>query len=93
VGLVFLQVSLAGDKTIAPAPATEPSVSATDEMFQRLLAGNERYVADRLTHTNQSAARRIEVAKGQKPAAIVLTCSDSRVAPELILTRDWATFL
>lgn len=70
--------------TTAPAPAA-PTLAerpAPDEALQRLLDGNTRYAAGHAEHPHQTAARRIEVAAGQAPFAVILTCSDSRVAPE-----------
>jgi carbonic anhydrase len=64
------------------APAA-PSMLPRDA-WQRLRAGNARFVDGRMKHPNQSFARRVEVAKGQHPFAIVLTCSDSRVPPEVL---------
>ena len=52
--------------------------------MQMLLSGNDRYVAKKLTHQHQDAARIHEIAAGQHPIAIVLGCSDSRVPPEVI---------
>lgn len=60
------------------APAVKP-----DEALARLLEGNHRFVAGALAHPHQTNARRTELATGQAPVAIVLTCSDSRVSPEL----------
>jgi len=64
-------------------------VSALDgkQALQRLLAGNQRYVAKKALHPNQTAERRAEIAKSQHPFAIVLGCSDSRVPPELIFDQ------
>ena len=48
-----------------------------------LLAGNARFAAGRPRHPDQSEARRKEIAGTQEPFAIVLTCADSRVSPEI----------
>ena len=53
--------------------------------LDRLLEGNERFVAGRLTHgAGAGEARRAAVAGGQLPFAAVVACADSRVAPEHI---------
>ncbi len=70
----------------AAASAHSPAVSA-EEALQKLIDGNARYVAGKATHPDQSNERRVELAKGQAPFAIVLTCSDSRVAPELFFDQ------
>ncbi|MBE7512940.1 MAG: carbonic anhydrase [Anaerolineales bacterium] len=51
------------------------------------MEGNARYVASKLEHPDQTEERRIEVAKGQSPFAIILTCSDSRIAPEILFDQ------
>lgn len=50
----------------------------------RLRTGNDRYASGRLLHPNQSPERRMELLGGQRPFAVVLGCSDSRVPPEII---------
>lgn len=55
--------------------------------LESLKAGNERFIAGQLTHPNQGTDRRTEVAKGQKPFAVILTCADSRLSPEIIFDQ------
>ena len=52
--------------------------------LKRLKLGNDNFVNNELTNSNQDSVRRNDVVGGQKPFAVVLTCSDSRVVPELI---------
>lgn len=54
---------------------------------QRLLDGNKRYVEAKMTNPNQTAQRRVELAKGQHPFAVVVACSDSRVPPEILFDQ------
>jgi carbonic anhydrase len=55
-----------------------------DEALAKLKAGNAKYLNAPQLCEADLAARRSEVAKGQSPWATILTCSDSRVSPELI---------
>jgi carbonic anhydrase len=52
--------------------------------LQELIEGNERYSSGKCIHPNQSAKHRIKVAETPHPFAIILSCSDSRVPPEII---------
>lgn len=58
-----------------------------DQAWQVLKAGNQRYVAHKQTHPNQTEQRMTELATGQHPFAIVLGCADSRVPPEIIFDQ------
>jgi carbonic anhydrase len=51
---------------------------------RRLKKGNFRFYEGKLKHPNLSKERRQCTAGGQRPFAIILTCSDSRVPPEFI---------
>jgi len=62
------------------------SISAA-EALQQLLNGNQRFIAGKMEHPHQTPARRTAIAKRQHPFAAVLSCSDSRTAPEVILDR------
>jgi carbonic anhydrase len=66
-----------------PAPKHAEAISSDLAMLQ-LREGNKRFVADNRVHPNLNPSRREELLDGQHPYATILTCSDSRVAPELI---------
>jgi len=55
----------------------------TTEVVDRLKAGNDRFVADQLDGKLQDSSRRDHLTSGQQPYAIILSCADSRVVPEL----------
>jgi carbonic anhydrase len=57
------------------------------EAWAELAAGNERFVSGAHQHPNQDAARRDELAAGQRPFALVFGCADSRVAAEIIFDQ------
>ena len=68
-------------------PASEAGASS-DEALQKLMEGNRHYVENKLTNAAMSDANtRTSLAQSQKPYAIVLTCSDSRVPPEIIFDK------
>ena len=58
-----------------------------DVALERLKVGNAHFVDERSTQTNKDARRRAEVAEKQKPFAIVVSCSDSRVGPEVVFDQ------
>lgn len=49
--------------------------------------GNKRFTLQRTTKPHQNLARVKETATEQKPFACVLTCSDSRVSPEILFDQ------
>jgi carbonic anhydrase len=57
------------------------------EALKLLIDGNQRWVDGQLEHPHQSVERRNEVAKHQDPFAVVFSCIDSRVPPEIVFDR------
>lgn len=55
--------------------------------FEELVAGNLRFIEDHPVHPHQNLARLHELEAGQHPIAVVISCSDSRVPPELIFDQ------
>lgn len=58
-----------------------------EEAKKRLIIGNQRYIgSDELTSDISPDTRLKFSRSGQQPYAIIITCSDSRVVPELIFS-------
>ena len=71
----------------AAVAAAQEQMPSADTVLRELKAGNDHHLAKRYQHPHQTASRQREVAQGQHPHAIVLSCPDSRVAPEIILDQ------
>jgi carbonic anhydrase len=67
----------------------EPFPKDAAEARQRLLQGNERFVAGHSVHGHASTEWRKRLAAGQKPFATILGCSDSRVPAELVFDQGF----
>jgi carbonic anhydrase len=52
--------------------------------LSRLLEGNKRFMDGNLLHPNRTLERRKLTVSEQEPFAVVVSCSDSRVSPEII---------
>jgi carbonic anhydrase len=64
-----------------------PGISS-DEALRILKEGNGRYVDGKPRHPHQDRERRaLTAGQGQHPLAAVLSCSDSRVPPEVIFDQ------
>ena len=57
------------------------------EALRQLKAGNQRYVTGKLKHPHTDASYRDSLTDSQHPFAVVLSCADSRVVPELIFDQ------
>lgn len=60
---------------------------SAQEALDKLIQGNKRFVKLHQKHPDESAKRRKEMMRGQHPFVIILSCSDSRVPPELIFDQ------
>src|SRR5438874_10173353 len=77
---------LSADEPVQTKPAQQAGPTP-DEALQRLKDGNARYVADMLKEAEVPSKKRVELAQGQRPVAVILTCADSRAAPEIIFDK------
>jgi carbonic anhydrase len=63
-------------------------IKSPDEAKKLLVEGNERFTTGKLANKDLTSARRDELVKnGQHPFAVIVSCSDSRVPPELLFDQ------
>jgi len=62
-------------------------IKRPDVSLKILKAGNERFQKNRLLKVDVSNSKRETLVNGQNPCAVIITCSDSRVPPELIFNQ------
>lgn len=77
-GLAFAPRAFAKDKKPPPKPQ---NVISPDEALERLMKGNARYV-EGISRRHDFKHEREALAGGQNPYASILSCADSRIAPE-----------
>ncbi|MCS6919888.1 MAG: carbonic anhydrase [Fimbriimonadales bacterium] len=83
VGLIAAGVGVVGGRMLAPQPKPIPA-----EPLGRLKYGNELFAKGVFQSPKVDEMTRYKLeTEGQKPLAIVVSCSDSRVPPELIFNQ------
>jgi carbonic anhydrase len=63
------------------------SLRNPDQSLALLKEGNARFVSDKVEHPHSGIKRTFELSGEQHPFAAIVTCSDSRVSPEIIFDR------
>jgi len=74
-----------GETPRSPAPPASELTPA--QALALLRQGNADFLAGQITTVLTDSQRRLELAQGQNPFAAYVTCSDSRVPPELLFGR------
>ena len=57
------------------------------EAMAKLKEGNQRFVNNQLSHPHEDMSWRFSLVDGQEPYAVIVTCSDSRVTPEIVFDQ------
>ena len=81
----MLGLPLSADEPTKVKP--EEAIPTPEEALKRLKEGNARFVADMPKDAEVGSKKRIELSQGQKPIAVILTCADSRAAPEIVFDK------
>ena len=74
-----------GHRALA-ADAPKTTLTA-DQALDLMRKGNDDFVNDRAVTPAIGHTRRLQIAAGQTPFAVLVGCSDSRVSPELLFGR------
>ena len=81
-GTAALGMAITGSLFAASgAPPKTENILTPDEALKRLKQGNKRYVSGEMKR-HDFATERAALAEGQNPFAGILSCADSRIAPE-----------
>ena len=81
---------LLGDEGTPDCPRRcneNPPPTTPAKALEALLKGNERWATFTQCHPHEDKGRRMSVVNGQSPFAAILSCSDSRVPPELLFDQ------
>lgn len=70
----------------ATAQHAEEQITA-DSVLAELKTGNKHHVAHRYQHPHETLERQRQLGSGQHPHAEILSCSDSRVPPEIVFDQ------
>ena len=73
--------------TLSMAAGAETSAVTPAQALARLMMGNQRFQKNKLGHPDLDPTRREALVGGQSPFAVILSCSDSRVPPELVFDQ------
>ena len=97
--LLFMSCGLLGSYVVAQQPdavakqasahhmSTTQQVPSPQEIWAALIEGNQRFVAGK-PKTRDLVSLRGSLAESQYPKVVVLTCSDSRVSPEVLFDQS-----
>ena len=81
-------VTPAVQPVVAPVYKRTEVISSPDVAKQLLIEGNGRFLSGKPLSKDLSSTRRIDLMQnGQHPFAVIVSCSDSRVPPELLLDQ------
>lgn len=66
---------------------TKAEVNINENSLEKLVSGNQRFINENSIHPHQDKKTVLKNQNEQHPFAVVLTCSDSRVSPEVLFDQ------
>jgi len=84
--LTLILLALFAPASRSTAQNTEEPITA-ESVLAELKSGNGRHVKHRYQHPHETVERMRQLVTGQHPHAEILSCSDSRVPPEIVFDQ------
>lgn len=79
--VILISTLSCNSKKEAERPISNKSTS------ENLISGNTRFIDEQSIHPHQNKKTVLDNQESQHPSAVILTCSDSRVSPEIIFDQ------
>ncbi|WP_281298189.1 carbonic anhydrase [Flavobacterium limnophilum] len=85
----ILALALILATTLSCKKETTPEVAANknESPVEKLVSGNKRFLDEKTIHPHQNKQTVLANQDAQHPFAVILTCSDSRVSPEILFDQ------
>lgn len=80
---LLLATTISCKKEVTPEVATDKN----ETPIEKLISGNKRFIEEKTIHPHQNKKTVLDNQNAQHPFAVVLTCSDSRVSPEILFDQ------
>lgn len=90
VHLLLIMVGVAGcdsGQHFGHSSDSKVTIDTLIDPLAELKSGNRRFMEDHPAHPHQTRERLHALETGQHPIAVVISCSDSRVPPELVFDQ------
>lgn len=85
--LLLIFFSILGCRKDTPQKNNPVKESKNLSALEKLTAGNQRFLDQTSIHPHQNKESVLKNQDGQKPFAVIITCSDSRVSPEIVFDQ------
>lgn len=85
--IVALALILATTLSCKKETTTEVVANNNETPIEKLISGNKRFIEEKTIHPHQNKKTVLDNQNAQHPFAVVLTCSDSRVSPEILFDQ------
>jgi len=85
--LTCIPLLLTSSCTSARNQQHDDAALSADQALAMLIQGNQRYSQNKEQHPDETSDRRKALESAQHPFAVILSCADSRVPPELVFDQ------